>query len=347
MVTREELFQETEQQIEETTELLRSCFHDLGAMVYDKPSILPGEMGVSLLGEIRKAQDEKARADGKRAEDLAFVKEYDSKRERKLLLDEEVENIREREKDVRLRLGALIYEQCSLGLLDRDKFSSVYADADEEKLLSEKAEGKSLFSRLASRSALSRLKKCDSSRYLDYSSLADSEENAVAISGINAKALVEELETIKAEKEKKEEEREELSVFISENVSKRRGLEKGGLEENEDSVNDSQVSLRECLINYGNYLYDRGGSWIGEDTPPEVLDILQKIIDVQNEYKTLNERKNQLKAEAKADDYKALIEEEKERIRILEGEREKIALQIEDIKKEIARLESLVDRLIK
>ena len=213
--------------------------------------------------------------------------------------------------------------------------------------MSEKAEGKSLFSRLASRSALSRLKKCDSSRYLDYSSLADREENAVAISGANAKALVEELEAIKVEKEKKEEEREELSVFISENVSKRRGLEKGGLEENEDSVNDSQVSLRECLINYGNYLYDRGGSWIGEDTPPEVLDILQKIIDVQNEYKTLNERKNQLKAEAKADDYKALIEEEKERIRILEGEREKIALQIEDIKKEIARLESLVDRLIK
>ena len=56
MVTREELFQETEQQIEETTELLRSCFHDLGAMVYDNPSILPGEMGVSLLGEIRKAE---------------------------------------------------------------------------------------------------------------------------------------------------------------------------------------------------------------------------------------------------------------------------------------------------
>ena len=101
------------------------------------------------------------------------------------------------------------------------------------------------------------------------------------------------------------------------------------------------------MINYGNYLYDRGGSWIGETTPSEILDILQKIIEIQNEYRELNERKQRLQKEAKADDYKALIEEEKEKIKILLGEREKIDMQIEDIEKEIKRLESLVDRLVK
>ena len=84
-----------------------------------------------------------------------------------------------------------------------------------------------------------------------------------------------------------------------------------------------------------------------QTTPSEILDILQKIIEIQNEYRELNERKQRLQQEAKADDYKALIEEEKEKIKILLGEREKIDMQIEDIEKKIKRLESLVDRLVK
>lgn len=346
MVTREELFRETEKEIEETTELLRSCFHDLGRSVYENLSVLPAAMGVSLLEEIKKAEKERLEAIGKRDDDIVFSRDYDEKRERKLALDEEVESLREGERSVRLRLGALIYEQCSLGLLDRNRFSSVYADADEEKALSEKSEGKSIFGRLTSRSALSRLKRSDSSRYLDYSSLADDEENAIAISGLNAQSLVESLSSIKEKRSVADEERSSLEVFLSENLPRKRALEKGGSEENEERVSDREAGMREALINYGNYLYDRGGSWVGEETPTEVLDILQRIIDTQNTYRELNDRKSKLKAEAKADDYKALILQEREKIEILEGEREKIALQIEEIKKEIARLESLVDKLI-
>ena len=119
------------------------------------------------------------------------------------------------------------------------------------------------------------------------------------------------------------------------------------MDSDQERVEDSKAAYRESLINYGNYLYDRGGSWVGEKTPTEILDILQKIIEVQNGYRELNERKSKLQKEAKADDYKALIEEEKEKIKILLGERDKIDMQIEDIQKEINRLESLVDRLVK
>ena len=55
MVTREELFQETEERIEEITEVLRTCFHDLGEAVYKDQSVLPVKMGVSLLEEVEKA----------------------------------------------------------------------------------------------------------------------------------------------------------------------------------------------------------------------------------------------------------------------------------------------------
>ncbi|MGN1164720.1 MAG: hypothetical protein ACI4S4_07965 [Candidatus Ornithospirochaeta sp.] len=346
MVTREELFLETEKKIEDTTESLRESFHTLGSLVYSNLSVLPVEMGVSLLEEVRKAEKEKKEAYEKKDRDTEFQKSYEEKKKRKIEVDEELLSLREEEKTIRLRLGALIYEQCSLGLLDRAKFSSVYADSDEEKALSEKAEGKSFFSRLSSRSALSRLKKSDSSRYLDYSSLVDSEENALLVNGANAEALVTSLKKNKTERDALRIEQEELEMFLTENLQEYRRLGKGGLEEDSERVGDSEVSLRECLINYGNYLYDRGGSWIGEETSPEILDVLQNIIETQNQYRDLNNRKSRLQKEAKADDYKALIEEEKEKIRILEGEREKIALQIEDIKKEISRLEGLVRKLV-
>ena len=347
MVTREELFRETEEKIEDTTEVLRSYFHDLGEAVYKDQSVLPEPMGVSLLEEVKKAENEMNQAFLDREEDKKFVAEFDEIKERKTVVDDEMERLREEERDIRLRIGALIYEQCSLGLLDRDRFSSVYADSDEEKKLSERAEGKSFISRLSSRSALSRLKRSDNSRYLDYSSLVDDEENAVSLSGGNAVTLVNKLEEIKEKRANLFQEKEDKDYYLSQNISRRRLLEKGGVEKDDERVEDSQVAYKEALINYGNYLYDRGGSWIGETTPSEILDILQKIIEIQNEYRELNERKQRLQKEAKADDYKALIEEEKEKIKILLGEREKIDMQIEDIEKEIKRLESLVDRLVK
>ena len=347
MVTREELFRETEEKIEDTTEVLRSYFHDLGEAIYKDQSVLPAPMGVSLLEEVKKAENDMNQAFASREDDKEFITQFDEIKERKTVVDDEMERLREEERDLRLRIGALIYEQCSLGLLDRDRFSSVYADSDEEKKLSEKAEGKSIISRLSSRSALSRLKRSDNSRYLDYSSLVDDEENAVSLSGGNAVTLMNNLEEIKEKRAILFQEKEDKDYYLSQNISRRRLLEKGGVEKDDEKVEDSQVAYKEALINYGNYLYDRGGSWIGETTPSEILDILQKIIEIQNEYRELNERKQRLQKEAKADDYKALIEEEKEKIKILLGEREKIDMQIEDIEKEIKRLESLVDRLVK
>lgn len=347
MITREDLYRETEEKIGDTTDVLRSFFHELGEKVYKDPSVLPVQMGVSLLEEVKKADSEMKKAVDSRQNDINFIAEFDKIKEIKTEVDDEMEKLREEERDVRLCVGALIYEQCSLGLLDRDRFSSVYADSDEEKKLSEKAEGKSLFSRISSRSALSRMKRCDNSRYLDYSSLIDNEENAISLSGGNAEALVKRLESIKEKRAGLFQEKEDKDFYLSQNIGRRKLLEKGGIDEDNERVEDCQAAYIESLINYGNYLYDRGGSWVGETTPSEILDILQKIIEIQNEYRELNERKSRLQKEAKADDYKALIEEEKEKIKILLGERDKIDKQIEDIQKEINRLEGLVDRLVK
>ena len=100
MVTREELFQETEERIEEITEVLRTCFHDLGEAVYKDQSVLPVKMGVSLLEEVEKAENEMKEALSCREEDEKFVAQFDEIKERKTEVDDEMENLRVEERDV-------------------------------------------------------------------------------------------------------------------------------------------------------------------------------------------------------------------------------------------------------
>ncbi len=347
MITREELFRETEEKIENTTLKLRSHFFDLGIMLFRNPDLLPGGMGVSLVKAAESAETALREAEEKKSDDESFSNEYDSKKRKKIEKDDRLEQLRESEREIRLKLGALIYEQCSLDLLPRESFSSVYADTDEEKSLAEKSRSRSFWSRLRSSSALSRMKRSDRERYLDYSSFADNDATAILISGEKAQNLIKELSDVKNERVMLTDEDEKLEEYLSENLSRRKNLEKGGMEEDGSSLETRKAEFDECIINYGNYLYDRGGSWIGENTPTEVLDTLQLILENQNEYGSLLKKREQLQKEAKADDYKALIEEERNKIRILEEEKSRIDTQIDEISKEIERLEGLVERLVR
>ena len=347
MTTREDLFRETEEKIDDITKKLRSHFFDLGIMLYRNPDLLPSEMGVSLVKAAAEAEEALRSAGEKKEEDTLFAGEYDRKRSEKIEKDERIEALRLSERDMRLKLGALIYEQCSLDLLPRESFSSVYADADEEKSLSEKSQSKSFWSRFRSTSALSRMKRSDTTRYLDYSSFADNDATAIMISGEKAQNLISELRSVREERSGVQAEAQALEEYLTQNFQRRKALEKGGLDEDGSTLAEKQTEFDECIINYGNYLYDRGGSWIGENTPTEVLDCLQVILENQNEYARLQKRREQLQKEAKADDYKALIEEERNKIRILEEEKDRIDSQIEEIGKEIERLESLVERLVR
>ncbi len=347
MTSREELYRETEGRIDDVTEKLRGHFFDLGIILFRNRDILPIDMGVSLVKAAADAEKKLNDAEEKKKSDVEFIGEYDEKKILKIEKDEELEALRREEKDVRLRLGALIYEQCSLSLLPRDNFSAVYDDCDAEKSLNERLGSRSFWTRMKAGSELKRIKHSDSNRYLDYSSLADDEKNAVLITGENGQNLVSELSKIREKTAALKEEVSSLEEFLSSSVTRRRTLEKGGLEEDDSLVEEYRNAFNECIINYGNYLYDRGGSWIDEKTPPEVLDVLQIILESQHEYSSLINRMEQLKKEARADDYKTMIEEEKEKIRILEDEKTKIDSQIAEISREIERLEALVEKLVR
>lgn len=344
---REELFKETEDKIDETTKELRGHFYDLGLILFNNPEILPYGMGVSLLKASKEAYDSLREAREKKNGDEAFIKEYEERKEKKIKTETALEELREKEKETRLILGALIYEQCSLSLLPREKFSSVYDDSDREKELVKTTGGSSFFRKLRASSELTLMRKNDRNRYLDYSSFADDEENAVLITGEKAQNLVSVLMDIKKKREILSGDASGDEVFLTEGLSRYRSLEKGGIEDDKTSLEEKENAFHECMINYGNYLYDRGGTWIGENTPAEVLDIFEKILESQKEYARLNECRKQLEKEAEADDYKALIKSEKEKIRILTDEKTKIDMQIGEIEKEIERLENLLKRLFR
>ncbi len=347
MTEREELFTKTEEKIEETTKLLRAHFYDLGLTLFRHPDILPSQMGVSLNKAAAEAEKAMKESEGRLDKNKEFTLEYDQRKERKLLLDDESERIRGEEKEIRLRLGALIYEQCSLDLLPRDKFSAIYLDSDEEKSLNENAISRSFWKRIKAASALNVMHKNAHNRYLDYSSFADSDDCAILISGQKAHELISALRDVETRRKENNTEQSDLEGYLSENLQRRKGLSKSALEDEKIDVEEKETAFRECIINYGNYLYDRGGSWIDEKTPPDVLDIVQAILENQKAYSSLNSERSRIEKEAKADDYKALIESEKEKIRILEEEKRKIDDQISGIEKEIERLESLVERIFK
>lgn len=347
MTEREELYKETEDKIDETTRSLRKHFYDLGFILFNNPDILPYGMGVSLVKASKEAYQALEEARKTKLEDENLIKEYEEKKEKKIEADNTLEILRPKEKEIRLRIGALIYEQCSLSLLPRDNFSSVYFDADREKELVEKSTQGSFFSKFRASSELSLFRKNDKNRYYDYSSCIDDEKNASLIKSEKAQSLIGELFKIKREKETLSRTILEAEKYLEDTAQRYRILEKSGIEKDSSLLEERENAFKECIINYGNYLYDRGGSWIGENTPAEILDIFEKILESQKKYSHLNECRKQLEKEAKADDYKALIESEKEKIRILTEEKDRIDKQITEIEKEIERLETLLKRLFK
>ena len=182
-------------------------------------------------------------------------------------------------------------------------------------------------------------------RLLGYASLVLDNDLSGALSGESAKSVYEECTACSSEIKELSARLSEISGYLDRSDSEKKALDKGGYEKLKADSDDKSDKLKEEIIGYGNYLFDRGASWIDQSTPSEILDYLDSILKSQNEYSALSNTLNRMMKEAKADDYKAQIEEEKARILILQKEKERIDLQISQIQAEIDRLEGTVDRL--
>ncbi|GEM_PF-1851924 len=345
MESREEKQRNIEQRMDAYFNDIRELFFVLGQKLFDLDSKLPLPVGKNFFEQCLGVQMRKNEADEKYKTQSKLLWDYSEKSdelERHKLSCDEIDVV---ERRLKIRLGAIIYERASQGILEKEKFLSAYSDISKEIDLKKKLESRNPIERLASQSALQRFDRNANERYVQYSNDAIENNSLDLIGGNNAPSLIEELESVIGKKRAMEEAKRTLQDYIDSNQQEAERLKKGGLDKSEQDKRDLENLYHESFINYGNYLFDKGALWVDQDTPSDVLDVIEEILALQKEYADLSESREKLDKASKADDYRFLIENEQNKILILEKEKEKIDQEIAKVREEIKRLESMIDRL--
>lgn len=344
MGTREELLMENEYKMEEQKELITSLFHSLGMTIYENRTTNPIPLGGRLLTALEEAGLEANKAQAELEINSSIFAEYNMNYERAEILERELEALREEDRVERERLGALVYEQCSLSLLDYNIFVEIYKDVESEKSLIDKRMG-SFIDRVASKAGLVKLKKNSDARFQKYAGFVIDGDYGSKLSGENAPRIIARIVHSSSLIKEKDSELNLLNDYLQEHGEKHRSLERSGLDHSQKRVEEAMKLYYDSVADYGSFLYGKASDWINENTSSDILDILQNILEAQDLYNHLGQEKQRLQREDRIDDYRALIEQEEEKIRILEKEKEKIDKQIDRIKEEILRLETLIDRV--
>lgn len=345
MESREELLKNIEKQIDDCWDSIREEYFVLGEKLYKLSSTLSLPVGKNLLEGVIAVDARRNETGEKYNQEAALIEEFSKKSEENESVQRSLEGIIQRERKEKICLGAIIYERASLSLLDRKSFDFVYKDIDKELDYRKKENSRNPIERLSAQNSLSKLKKSANERYVSYSDIAIEKGLLDSIGGSNAPNIIASLESIAKEKQEAEDKSSSLLEYIDSNKAIFQKLKKSGLEETKAYKEDVDNQYRENLISYGNYLFDKGGVWVDEKTPSDVLDTIEDILKLQKDFASLNEDKQRLHRDSKVDDYRALIQEEEAKILILEKEKEKIDQEIEQIRIEIRKLNSMIERL--
>ena len=240
-----------------------------------------------------------------------------------------------------IRLGAMIYEQCSFSLLDKEQYRIVYDDVEADRQL-EVRDGASIFSRLLG-SGKARVRKMgEESRFISYAGIALASGTPPA--GERSESLFSELQEAVSRKKAAEHEADSISERIEAAREKARDSERD-LAAADGRVRSASSAEEKALVDYGSFLYDKGSSWIDKDTPSDILDSLEELLSLHGEYDKVLAEKARLEREAKADDLRAMIESEEGKIMVLEKEKERIDREIEELRSNIEAMRMRIGRL--
>lgn len=329
--------------IEEKSNELRLLFLRLGSFMSSLDEKVP--VGRSMLDRVISLSSEIEK------EELALEKErgLESERERDQgqidEIDQKLKGIPSREKEMLSRLGAIIYELSSLSLLKRDLFSSSYIMREEEEGIRASLSSKNPMVRGMGRLKLRAFEAKREERFYEIGREAIEKGTYYYVDSEKARGISSEILEEKRDREELLGKKTDLELRLSEiddEIKELKGSDRSSLKE---KIDDRKIDYNEALISYGNYLYEKGESWIDENTPPEALDIIEEIIKRQDEYSQIKKKKKDEERVIKREEIKTLIREEEDKLRILEGEKSRIESQMSDIKKEIKRLEGQILRM--
>ena len=176
--------EEIEREIIKESEDFRLFSSELGRIMFSSPVLREETESLrTRLDDIRKRRKEEEKK-------LSIMKEtvssYEERKARKEALEGLIEKSKAESKELSVRLGAAIYEQCSFSIPDKTVFAAVYSDLAEDNRLEESSS--SPFMRILNHGKAALRKMGRDSRYASYASIALSssaelEGNAFALKG--------------------------------------------------------------------------------------------------------------------------------------------------------------------
>ena len=140
-------------------------------------------------------------------------------------------------------------------------------------------------------------------------------------------------------------EKKAIETSIESDSESYRDLVRKKISETEESIRDLDDAEKAGEEELGRLLFSTGGDWIGEDTPHDILDIIEQMLGIMQRLDELRYKHGCLERNAKRDEYLAMIESEAGKIKVLEDDKARIEQEIEDIRLEIARLQREADKL--
>ena len=354
--------EEIEREIIKESEDFRLFSSELGRIMFSSPVLREETESLrTRLDDIRKRRKEEEKK-------LSIMKEtvssYEERKARKEALEGLIEKSKAESKELSVRLGAAIYEQCSFSIPDKTVFAIVYSDLAEDNRLEESSS--SPFMRILNHGKAALRKMGRDSRYASYASIALSSSAelvrkmgrdsryasyaSIALSSSaelegNAFALKGQIEDIKKEEAEMAAERDALLASLESDSDSYREMVRTSIAESTSVIEKLGKSEEEAEAEIGRFFFDRGGDWIDETTPQEALDSVEKMLLSANRTEELRKNLDKLERSAKRDEYNALIESEEGKIKVLEEDKARLDAEIEEMKAEIARLRREIDKL--
>ena len=330
--------EEIEREIIKESEDFRLFSSELGRIMFSSPVLREETESLrTRLDDIRKRRKEEEKK-------LSIMKEtvssYEERKARKEALEGLIEKSKAESKELSVRLGAAIYEQCSFSIPDKTVFAAVYSDLAEDNRLEESSS--SPFMRILNHGKAALRKMGRDSRYASYASIALS--SSAELEG-NAFALKGQIEDIKKEEAEMTAERDALLASLESDSDSYSEMVRTSIAESTSVIEKLGKSEEEAEAEIGRFFFDRGGDWIDETTPQEALDSVEKMLLSANRTEELRKNLDKLERSAKRDEYNALIESEEGKIKVLEEDKARLDAEIEEMKAEIARLRLEIDKL--
>ncbi len=329
--------------IAEADERLRLYSYELGLKAAACSSVLPIHVGRKLLEAAAGRSRECDEAEKKLAALRSFLSSYAASQAD---LEDTERRIGQADDEIRMlsiRLGAMIYEECSLSLLDKEAFRIVYDDVREDERL--RREEGNVLSRFLLRGQLKVRQRGEESRFLSYADLVKTGGLGSQLGSGKAEEALRCIQALEDERQSLSCDKSRLEAILSEGRERYREAVRGGEETLSGEAAARKAAEESALTEYGSYLYSRGSEWVDKDTPQELLDILSAMLEVHGQRDELVRSRSRIERDSKVEDCRAMIESEEGKIAVLEREKARIDREIQAIREEIGALEEKIRRL--